>query len=57
MKIKIRKSWGDMKPITKRIDSSKIYKRKGKFTKWNLEDWKPQNQRLTFDKKLIIYNT
>jgi len=40
MKIKIRKSWGDMKPITKRIDSSKIYKRKGKFTKWNLEDWK-----------------
>ena len=26
-KIKIRKSWGDLKPITKRIDSAKIYKR------------------------------
>jgi hypothetical protein len=30
-KIKIRKSWGDLKPITKRIDSGKIYKRKSKF--------------------------
>lgn len=30
-KIKIRKSWGDLKPITKRIDSAKIYKRKSKF--------------------------
>ena len=26
-KIKIRKSWGNTKPITKRIESSKIYKR------------------------------
>lgn len=26
IKIKIRKIWGETKPITKRIDSSKIYK-------------------------------
>ncbi len=33
MKIKIivRKSWGDMKPVTKRIDSGKRYSRKSKF--------------------------
>ena len=31
-KIKIRKSWGDLKPVTKRIESDKIYKRsKNKF--------------------------
>ena len=30
-KIKVRKSWGELKPITKRIDSGKIYKRKSKF--------------------------
>jgi len=33
MKIKVRKSWGTMKPITKRIESDKIYKRnKNKFS-------------------------
>ena len=31
-KIKVRKSWGDLKPVTKRIESDKIYKRsKNKF--------------------------
>ena len=31
-KIKVRKTWGELKPITKRIDSAKIYKRsKDKF--------------------------
>ena len=30
-KIKVRKSWGDLKPVTKRIESDKIYKRKSKF--------------------------
>jgi hypothetical protein len=30
-KIKVRRSWGDTKPITKRIDSAKLYKRKSKF--------------------------
>ncbi len=31
-KIKIRKSWGTTKPITKRIESNKIYNRsKNKF--------------------------
>lgn len=31
MKIKIRKSWGDCKPITKRIESRKLYSRKNKW--------------------------
>ena len=31
LKIKVRKSWGDMKPVTKRIDSAKLYKRKSKY--------------------------
>lgn len=32
-KIKVRKTWGELKPITKRIDSAKIYKRsKDKFS-------------------------
>lgn len=31
MKIKVRKSWGDLKPITKRIDSRKVYSRKNKW--------------------------
>ena len=40
MKIKVRKSWGDLKPITRRIDSSKIYKRKSKFgNNFSQEDW------------------
>ena len=31
-KIKVRRSWGELKPITKRIESDKIYKRnKNKF--------------------------
>lgn len=31
-KIKVRRSWGDLKPITRKIDSAKIYKRsKNKF--------------------------
>jgi hypothetical protein len=29
--IKIRKSWGDMNPVTKRIDSKKVYTRKKKY--------------------------
>lgn len=34
-KIKVRKTWGDLKPITKRIDSDKIYKRnKFKYIGW-----------------------
>lgn len=33
VKIKIRKSWGTTKPVTKRIESNKIYKRnKNKFS-------------------------
>lgn len=31
--IKVRRSWGDLKPVTKRIESNKIYKRnKNKFS-------------------------
>ena len=33
LKIKVRKTWGDTKPITKRIESAKLYKRnKNKFS-------------------------
>jgi len=35
MKIKVRRSWGDLKPITKRINSAKIYKRKDRFNRWD----------------------
>jgi hypothetical protein len=31
LKIKVRKTWGDTKPITKRIESAKLYKRKSKY--------------------------
>ncbi len=37
VKIKIRKSWGETKPITKRIESSKIYKRS--CDKFNFDDY------------------
>ena len=34
--IKIRRSWGEMNPATKRIESKKRYSRKQKFNlKWN----------------------
>lgn len=32
-KIKIRKTWGDMNPCVRRIDSGKLYNRKSKFKK------------------------
>lgn len=34
--IKIRKSWGDLKPVTKRVESRKAYTRKNKWgNKWS----------------------
>jgi len=36
-KIKVRKSWGDLKPITKRIESGKVYKRSRE--KYNFNDF------------------
>jgi len=36
-KIKVRKSWGDLKPITKRIESGKAYKRSKE--KYNFNDF------------------
>jgi hypothetical protein len=36
-KIKIRKTWGDLKPVTKRIESDKIYKRSR--NKYNFNDY------------------
>lgn len=36
MKIKVRKSWGDCKPVTKVKDSSKRYSRKQKWqNRWD----------------------
>jgi hypothetical protein len=29
--IKVRKSWGDTSPVTKRIDSRKVYSRRNKW--------------------------
>ena len=31
--IKIRKTWGEMSPVTKVVKSKKLYKRKDKFKK------------------------
>jgi len=36
-KIKVRRSWGDLKPITRKIDSAKIYKRSK--NKYNFNDY------------------
>ena len=33
--IKIRKTWGVMSPVTKRLDSKKVYRRRNKFNKWD----------------------
>jgi hypothetical protein len=38
MKLKIRKSWGDLKPITKRIENAKAYSRKIKHRRANWMD-------------------
>ena len=35
---KIRKDWGDIKPITKTIENKKKYKRKEKYSKKFIED-------------------
>ena len=35
MKLKIRKSWGETKPVTKRIESAKAYSRKIKYRRAN----------------------
>lgn len=37
-KIKIRRTWGEMKPVTKVKDSKKVYSRKTKFSNENLFD-------------------
>ena len=51
-KIKNRKTWGTLKPITKRIESLKIYKRsKNKFNYSNYS-WGD----LSWFKLKIIYN-
>lgn len=36
-KIKVRKTWGELKPVTKRIESDKIYKRSK--NKYNFNDY------------------
>ena len=36
-KIKVRNTWGDLKPVTKRIESDKIYKRSK--NKYNFNDY------------------
>ena len=33
VKIKVRKTWGEMNPCTRRIDSRKVYCRRAKFQK------------------------
>lgn len=30
-KIKVRRTWGELKPVTRRIESGKAYTRRGKF--------------------------
>ena len=39
MKIKVRKSWGDTKPITKRIESGKLYKRNKNKLSYSNYSW------------------
>jgi hypothetical protein len=38
MKHKIRKSWGETKPVTKRIENAKAYSRKIKYRRANWMD-------------------
>ncbi len=42
-KIKIRKSWGATKPVTKRIDSNKIYKRSNNKFNFSNYSWADLN--------------
>lgn len=37
-KIKVRRTWGELKPVTRRIESGKAYTRRGKFGNKNKED-------------------
>ena len=39
MKIKIRKSWGQTNPVTRKIDSKKVYSRRTKFEKRFDGEW------------------
>ena len=39
VKIKIRKTWGATKPVTKRIESNKIYKRSSNKFSFSNYSW------------------
>jgi len=40
----VRKNWGTMSPVTKRINSKKLYMRKNK---WGKPDWNWSNESVT----------
>ena len=33
MSVKVRKTWGELNPVTRRLESQKLYKRRAKYGK------------------------